>query len=64
METIVLLSNAHENSDGISVHTFPKDSLRGQWINLVFECTSDFTALTQFSVVCEHHFAPECYLVK
>ncbi|XP_025113124.1 uncharacterized protein LOC112575462 isoform X1 [Pomacea canaliculata] len=52
------------NSDGISIHSFPSDpSLRKQWVQFVRVCRADFTTPTRNSVVCERHFAPECYPV-
>lgn len=53
-----------KNSDGISIHSFPTDpSLRRQWVQFVRVCRADFTSPTRHSVVCERHFAPECYPV-
>ncbi|XP_062591087.1 THAP domain-containing protein 10-like [Saccostrea cucullata] len=52
------------NADDISLHEFPKEvkrELRRKWINFVKTKRQDFTQPTRFSVLCERHFAPNCY---
>lgn len=52
------------NADNISVHEFPKEikrELRRKWINFVKTKRQDFNQPSRFSVLCELHFAPDCY---
>ncbi|XP_061170057.1 THAP domain-containing protein 10-like [Saccostrea echinata] len=50
--------------DNVSLHEFPKETrpeIRRKWISFVKMKRKDFTTPTQFSVLCEKHFAPNCY---
>ena len=52
------------NADNVSIHEFPKETkrdLRRKWIHFVKTKRQDFTQPTRYSVLCELHFASECY---
>ena len=44
------------------VHQFPKEStIRRQWVKFVQTKRANFDGKSQWSVLCEIHFSPECY---
>ena len=44
------------------MHKFPKDAnLRRQWIKFVQVKRADFVEPTEYSVICNIHFSPDCY---
>ena len=52
------------NSDGVSLHLFPKDqSLRKQWIKQVQRHRAKWTA-TSYSVLCSKHFSDDCFEIE
>ena len=44
------------------MHKFPKDTnLRWQWVKFVQVKRADFAERTEYSVICNIHFSPDCY---
>ena len=50
------------NSDGLSLHKFPKDGkLRTLWTKFVQTTCRDFAGPSSFCVGCSLHFSPDSY---
>ena len=58
----VVAGCSKRQSDGVSVHMFPKDERqRAAWIGFVKLTRADWTGPSQYTVICSNHFNPECY---
>ena len=58
----VVAGCSKRQSDGVSVHMFPKDDRqRAAWIRFVKLTRADWTGPSQYTVICSNHFNPECY---
>nr|XP_022319003.1 uncharacterized protein LOC111121842 isoform X2 [Crassostrea virginica] len=50
------------NTDGVSMHTFPKDAaLRKEWTDFVKLKSGAWVGPTEYSALCSAHFSADCY---
>ncbi|XP_061190833.1 uncharacterized protein LOC133198949 [Saccostrea echinata] len=60
----VVAGCSKRQSDGVSVHVFPKDErLRAAWCRFVKLTRADWSGPSKYTVICSDHFNEDCYEV-
>lgn len=61
----VVAGCSKRQSDGVSVHVFPKDERqRAAWVRFVKLTRADWSGPSQYTVICSDHFNDDCYEVR
>lgn len=61
----VVAGCSKRQSDGVSVHVFPKDERqRAAWVRFVKLTRADWSGPSQYTVICSDHFNDDWYEVR
>lgn len=61
----VVAGCSKRQSDGVSVHVFPKDERqRAAWVRFVKLTGADWSGPSQYTVICRDYFNDDCYEVR